>query len=189
MKRILIVYGTVEGQTRKIASFIANDLQSRGCHVDVFDSENMPKVNLTAYDGIIAGAPVHISKFPRHFRKWIKQNAADISLVPCAFFSVCLGILQKDNPKVQNEENKIVKNFLREVAWSPDHWCIFPGALVYSQYGWIKRQIMKAISKQAGRDTDVNRDYEYTDWLEVKKFSSDFLNNYVLRASPDLRLY
>ena len=38
MKPILVVYGTTEGHTRKIAEFIAERVRKRGKNVDLVDS-------------------------------------------------------------------------------------------------------------------------------------------------------
>jgi menaquinone-dependent protoporphyrinogen oxidase len=37
------------------------------------------------------------------------------------------------------------------------------GALLYRQYGFLTRFVLRMISKQKGGDTDTSRDYEYTD--------------------------
>lgn len=61
-------------------------------------------------------------------------------------------------------------DFFLKTNWRPDRWTIFAGALPYSKYSWIKKRVMKAIVAVAGGDTDTSRDYEYTDWNEVKEF-------------------
>ncbi len=176
MRHILIIFGTTEGQTEKISGTISDELKSEGHEVKLVDSRNIFEegVDLNRYEAVLIGGSVHGSHFQKPLRKWIKQNVDLLSKKRGAFFSVCLGILQKDNEKVQQEERCIVENFLAEVGWKPDFWEIFPGALSYSKYGWLKKRIMRAISKKAGRDTDLNRDYEYTDWQQVRKFARRF---------------
>jgi menaquinone-dependent protoporphyrinogen oxidase len=48
------------------------------------------------------------------------------------------------------------------------------GALKYTQYDFFKRLIMKMIAKREGQTTDTSKDYEYTDWNAVKKFTLEF---------------
>ena len=48
------------------------------------------------------------------------------------------------------------------------------GALPYTRYGWIKRMMMRRIVAKAGGDTDTSRDYEYTDWNDLRVSSRDF---------------
>jgi len=53
---------------------------------------------------------------------------------------------------------------------------IFAGALRYTQYGFVKRHLIKKISKdKASADLDTSRDYEYTDWNDVRHFAEEFL--------------
>jgi menaquinone-dependent protoporphyrinogen oxidase len=49
---------------------------------------------------------------------------------------------------------------------------VFAGALSYSQYKPLKRLVVRALAAVAGHDTDTSRDYEYTDWQAVERFSA-----------------
>ena len=37
----------------------------------------------------------------------------------------------------------------------------------------MKRRIMRSIARKEGGDTDLARDYEYTDWAAVEQFAHD----------------
>jgi len=69
---------------------------------------------------------------------------------------------------------RYVETFLRQVGWQPQHTAAFGGALRYSRYGALKRLVMVAFAALAGHDTDVSRDYEYTDWDAVDRFADAF---------------
>jgi len=62
---------------------------------------------------------------------------------------------------------------LDETAFSPDLVGTFAGALLYSRYGWLKRRIMRSIVRREGGDTDMTRDYEYTNWEAIDRFADD----------------
>ena len=52
---------------------------------------------------------------------------------------------------------------------------VVAGALPFTKYGWLKRLVMLRIArKQLGTDLDTRRDYEYTDWKDVRAFARDF---------------
>jgi len=54
---------------------------------------------------------------------------------------------------------------------------LFGGALLYTQYGFIKRRLIKKIARDKGTlDTDTSHDYVYTDWESVKHFAEEFLS-------------
>jgi len=42
---------------------------------------------------------------------------------------------------------------------------------LYTRYNYLVRIIMRAIAKKAGAATDTSRDYVYTDWVGLDKFT------------------
>ena len=98
--------------------------------------------------------------------------------------SVCLGILQAD-PQVQQELGKIVDRFFAATEWRPTVIKPVAGALLYTHYNWIKRWVMKRIVRKAGGDTDTSRDYEYTDWNDLRKFAEQFAQRVSVPAISD----
>jgi menaquinone-dependent protoporphyrinogen oxidase len=48
------------------------------------------------------------------------------------------------------------------------------GALRYTKYNFFVRWMMKRIVAAAGGDTDTSRDYEYTDWQDLRAFADRF---------------
>lgn len=175
MSHILIVYGTQEGQTAKIASAMQLEIERAGHRCDVYNLQDEPVIDLTIYDGVIAGASVHFSKLPRTFRKWMFCYSKILARKPIGFFSVCLGILETNDPLTVQEEQRISSEFLSSVGLKPMINTIFAGALTYSQYGWFKRLLMKRIAARAGGSADTTQDHEYTNWEDVAKFANRFV--------------
>lgn len=176
MLKILIVYGTKEGQTAKIAKTISQQLQDLGHEARLINSRQIPSdLTIENYDGFICGAPIHASKYPLSFRRWVKTNSRSLDRLPNAFFSVCLGVLETKNPKTQETVRSIAMNFFKSCSWDPMMWTTFAGALTYTKYGWFVRWMMRRISEKAGGDTNTSRDYEYTNWDEVRAFAKDFV--------------
>ena len=174
MARFLVLYGTVQGQSGKIANFIADELKVMGHTADIFDAESIPKKILPSnYDAYVIGGGVHIGGYPSPLRRWVSFYSRELNKKPGAFFSVCLGILQND-PKVKKEEEQIVQRFFDKTGWHPEFSTIFAGALTYSKYNWFLKRIMRSIAKKAsGVKTDMKKDYEYTNWDDVKRFSQE----------------
>ncbi|CAN5622215.1 N/A [soil metagenome] len=173
MKRILVLFSTYNGQTEKIALNIRERLIAIGFDVEISNLKAASGHSFDDFDGIIAGAAVHFSKFEKHFRAVVSQNAFVLSKTPTAFFSVCLGILET-KPETQLAERKIVTDFFEETMWQPNQWAIFAGALTYTQYGWLKKHVMRVIALRAGNKTDPRYDYEFTNWKEVELFADRF---------------
>jgi menaquinone-dependent protoporphyrinogen oxidase len=103
----------------------------------------------------------------------VKAHAAVLARKPAAFVSVCLGVLQHD-PKVERDLRAILDRFVAETGWRPAAAKFVAGALPYTRYGWLQRAIMKRIVQKAGGDTDTCRDFEYTDWNDLRHFAADF---------------
>jgi menaquinone-dependent protoporphyrinogen oxidase len=168
----LIIYGTTEGHTRKIARYMENTLQSAGHTVQIADAADNP-VSPGDYDAIIIGGSIHIGKYQTPVTHYIQQHLASLNKMPGAFFSVCLAIAS-DISEEHDEVNKITSDYLVVTGWKPIVTTQIAGALLYTKYDFFKRLIMKQISKKEGRTTDTSQDYEYTNWEEVKAFVLKF---------------
>jgi menaquinone-dependent protoporphyrinogen oxidase len=175
MKHILIVYGTTDGHTRKIAQVLAENLRARRCSVDIVDAAgSLWRLSPESYDGVVVAASVHIGSYQRAVARWVRTYAPVLNDLPTAFISVCLGVLEP-GPRARVELNNIVQRFLAQCGWRPMFTKMVAGALLYTRYGWLKRRMMKRIVAKAGGDVDTSRDYEYTDWNELRTFASDFV--------------
>jgi len=173
--RILILYGTTEGQTRKIAGALAATLRSADADVDVragHDPINDPRPE--EYDAVIVAASVHAGGYQRGVRRWVAAHATELASKPTAFVSVCLGVLEH-NPKTDKDLAAIMTKFFVTTGWRPSITKVVAGALPYTKYNWLKRLVMRRIAAKVSRDTDTRRDYEYTDWNDVRAFAREFL--------------
>ena len=181
MRRILIVFGTTDGHTKKDADAVAAAMRGSGVVVHVVEA-GKPNVSPTGFDGIIVAASVHASGYQRSVRRWLRQHAAALGNAPTAFVSVSLGVLQQE-PAVQNQLRTIVHRLCTESGWQPMLIKHVAGALPYTRYNILKRLIMKRIAAKAGGGTDTSRDYEYTDWKDVEDFAHRFLRLAQRRAA------
>ncbi len=95
MARVSVIYASKHGQTQKIAQYIQKEIESAGhvCEISECDDQ---KDGLEKFQAVIVGAPVYAGRYPRQLRKWTRQNSAKLSRTPSAFYSVCLGVLHKD---------------------------------------------------------------------------------------------
>src|SRR4051794_41508161 len=101
MARILIVFGTTDGHTARIASALSDALSQDGATVTVTPPHKYaPDPN--DYDAVVVAASVHAGRFQKQVFRWVQTHAARLNRMPTAFVSVSLGILQKD-PVVQKE--------------------------------------------------------------------------------------
>lgn len=168
MARILIVYGTTDGHTAKVASAAADALVADGFAVDVVEARrSAPPVRPEEYDGVLVAGSIHVGGYQRAVIQWVRHHAEALNRMPTAFLSVCLAILET-TPKAEKDLAAILERFLTRTGWRPELMKHVAGALPYTRYGWLKKLIMKRIAGKAGGATDTSRDYEYTDWNDLR---------------------
>jgi menaquinone-dependent protoporphyrinogen oxidase len=173
MARILVIFGTTDGHTAKIAAAVESALRAGTAVVVDVKEPHETAPDPQRYDAVVVAASVHAGKFQKNITKWAHAHAALLNAKPSAFIGVCLGILQEE-PAVQQEVQAILTRFFVATDWQPSSSIMVAGALPYTRYGWLKRWMMKRIAAKAGGDTDTTRDYEYTNWAELRVFSEEF---------------
>ncbi len=170
---ILILYGTSDGQTAKVASAMAGTLRALHLDVDVVDAAGAERPRPEKYAAVIVAASVQAGRYQRSVTRWVRENAAALGARPSAFVSVCLAVLQH-LPAVDREIDTKLQAWFGETGWRPSTVKVIAGALPYSRYPWWKRFMMRHIVAKAHGDTDTTRDYEYTDWADLTVFVRDF---------------
>jgi menaquinone-dependent protoporphyrinogen oxidase len=176
MTKIMIGYGTTEGQTARIADHLAEVIRDRGHEAQAVNLKRSPGVLLDGYDAVIVGGSIHMGKHEEHVVDFVQKNRVRLERLPSAFFSVSLAA----HGDMENAR-AYVENFQQQTGWHPTQVGLFGGALLYRQYGFLKRLMMKKIvsDKPGGLSTDTSRDHVYTDWDEVKRFAQAFLERLV----------
>jgi menaquinone-dependent protoporphyrinogen oxidase len=171
--KILIIYGTSEGQTRKIARFMEEVLQEEQHKVVIADASDEPPAP-TNFDMVLIGSSVHMHKYHSAVKNYILEHVEALNQKNSAFFSVSLSMAAELEEEHQ-EVHAITKKCLESTLWNPTETIHIAGALRYSKYDFFKRLIMRMIAKQQGAGTDTSQDQEYTDWDAVKSFALNFV--------------
>lgn len=168
MSQLLILYATSYGQTEKIVRRIAALMAGLGQDVTVVDAAEAPR-NLFPgrYDGVLVAGSVLFGRHQRHLRRLVRRHAAALNALPSAFLSVCGAA---GTPEARTYE----LGFLRRTGFAPKLVKTVGGAVRYTRYGLVTRLVIKLISSRTGRPTDTSRDWEFTNWTEVERFTREF---------------
>jgi menaquinone-dependent protoporphyrinogen oxidase len=179
MARVLIPYGTTEGQTAKIAEVIADVIRGSGHEADAVDIKSLSDTVPDGYDAVIIGASIHMGKHDKHVVEFVQKNHDTLQRLQAAFFSVSLAA-HGDTEEAEG----YVDQFEAETGWRPDRIALFGGALLYTHYGFVKRHMMKKIAKDkpGHLGLDTSRDYVYTEWDAVTRFAEHFAED--LESTP-----
>ncbi|MFB6183563.1 MAG: flavodoxin domain-containing protein [Haloarculaceae archaeon] len=174
MASVLVLYGTSEGQTAKIASRVADVLTERGHAVTTVDlAESAPGAALTDFDAVVVGSSIHLGDHQPAVTSFVADHRDALASLPTAFFQVSLSSAA-DDPYSRTEAGGYVEDFVAETGWNPARIGEFGGAIRYSEYGFLKKLLMKRIARDVTGDVDTSRDYEYTDWEDVTDFAEEF---------------
>ncbi|MBS1717608.1 MAG: protoporphyrinogen oxidase [Armatimonadetes bacterium] len=173
--RILVLYGTSQGQTRKIAQHVKAYLAERGLAADIYSTNELPPaLDVDTYQAYVLADPVYMHKHQKELVAIAKQHASHLNTVPTAFLSVSLTAAHSD-PTSRATVQKCIDEFVEETGWKPTMVAPVAGALSYTKYGFFMRMIMKRIAAKEGNSTDTSRDHELTDWQALDRFLADFV--------------
>ncbi len=174
--KTLILYSTRDGQTKKIADFIAVRLNGDVAVHSITDFH----ADLAPFDNIIIGASIRYGHFDKHLYKTIEKSTALLNEKHTAFFGV--NLTARKAGKDTAETNVYVRKFLQRITWKPKLADVFAGALLYPRYSWFDQAMIQFIMKITGGETDTSKEIEYTDWKRVADFVQKFN-----RSSEDMR--
>lgn len=173
--KVLVIYGTTEGQTRKIAEAARDQLVKRGHIVTLADAAaSGPQPNPKDFDAAIVAASLHVGHFQSAILHFVKSHKSEFESVPSAFISVSLSAAS-DDPKDTEGLSHCWDEFTKETGWMPLELHQAAGAFRFAKYDFFKRWGMKLIAYQKGLtiSSDVE-DLELTDWEELANFVDGF---------------
>jgi len=169
--KALILFSSREGQTREIASYIANSIkEEKEC--DIFNILRVDEINWSQYDRVLIGASIRYGHFHPAVAKFVKRHLPELQQRVSGFFSVNLTARKAEKRTPQT--NAYTRKFLLQSPWQPDCCAVFAGALRYPRYRWFDRMMIQLIMRMTGGETDTSKEVEYTDWAQVGRFAQEF---------------
>ena len=158
--RVLIVYGTTEGQTRKIAKFCANQLSEAGHQTQLLDSlRPMVDVELTAFDCVVLAGSVHKRRHQDSLTNFVIAHREQLQQRPSLLVSVSLSIAFEGGDR---EAQEYVDEFVAYTRFKPSAQALVAGALKFDQYDYYMNQIVEFVVLQDR--SNITEDQEFTDW-------------------------
>ncbi len=171
--KLLIVYATTEGQTRKVARFAADHLIARGHSVEVLGAADADGLVPAAYDGAILAGSIHAGRYQAPLVELARTHAAALDRMPNLFLSVSLSAAGRDEKDWQGLET-VLEAFRDDSGWKPKRVEHVAGALRYSQYDFLRYWAMRWIASQRGQKHQGDEDVEFTDWQKLAALLDDW---------------
>ena len=111
---ILIAFASKEGQTEKIANYIADVIRLHGHKATTLPCEHLPTdFNTDPFDAAMIGGSIHMGTYPGYLKDFVTTHLNWLNQVPSAFFTVCLAIHSKTENK-QLEASSYGPGFCKE---------------------------------------------------------------------------
>lgn len=168
---ILLLYGTSEGQTRKIAGYVAERLRAAGHDVLLRDVLRLdPPVHAADFDAVIIAARVHAGSYQRQIVAFARINRTALERIPNAFLSVSMSAARLTGGD-EARLARYVNRFITRSGWRPEHVLHVAGARLYLRHNFIGRAILRLID---GNRFDVRQNHEWTDWQALDAFAAGF---------------
>lgn len=168
--KFLVIYGTTEGQTRKVAEFVKASLETEGHAVELYDSRRrLLDLDLTAFDGVVMAASVHQKKHQETITNFAIAHKAQLQKMPSLFLSISLAIAFDDS---KAEAQRYVDKFVDYTKFEPQKIVLVGGALRFAEYDFFMGQIVEFVVLR--KHPEITGDHEFTDWDALGADISDF---------------
>ncbi len=169
---ILIAYGTIEGQTGKIARFIEATLRAQGAAVDLLDtSDGTRDVAWETVDRVILAGPVHERKHPKDFEVFVYAHRAELSALPTLLCSVSLNAAFPDG---HAEAQSYVDDLKRRCELTTARDLLVAGALRAAQYDYYSTQVLQHVLLRGKPYDPQATEHEFTDWEALQQAVAAF---------------
>lgn len=172
--RILLVYGTTEGHTRKLARFAAGRLESDACDVTLCDATDAVPADLAAYDAAVVFASLHMGRYQASVIHFAHAAYAPLNAKPSAFVSVSLAAAG-DDPHDLAGLDECLARFKAATLWNPRWVHQAAGAILFSEYDFFRKLALKYIAERRGQHVRTSEDYDFTDYEALGVFLDQFV--------------
>ncbi|WP_299987126.1 flavodoxin domain-containing protein [uncultured Ruegeria sp.] len=171
---VLIAYGTVEGQTAKIARFINDVIREAGYETRLINTSDRTRhVSLDDVDRIILAAPVHERRHPKQFEAFVESQKDAFESRKSLVLSVSL---KAAFAKGQEDAWDYLTEMLMRTHFKPDETALVAGAVRPDNYGYFEKEIIQHVVLKDQKLDPRDGAQEFTDWGALKAAVVAFLN-------------
>ena len=173
--RVLIAYGSTEGQTQKIARTISEQISGLGHDAQLFNtSELLGDLRPSSFDRIIVAGSVHNKRHQESVELFAMANLKTLQAKPTMFISVSIAAAYEEGlPEAQG----YVDSFVSDIGWQPGQTLLVAGAVRHGEYGYFRELIVEHIMLRDLGLNDPKKDHEFTDWAALAKAIEAFVGD------------
>ena len=172
--KVLVGYATSEGQTRKIARRIADQIADRGHAVELVRLADADEIDLERFDRVVVAASIHAGHYQRALSEFATKQVEGLLQLPTLFLSVSLAAAGHDAEDWKGLD-RVREDFEEATGWKPGRVEQIAGAYLPTKYDIVRRFVMRRIVARKDPDADLDNDKEYTDWPALSALVGDWL--------------
>ena len=172
--RLVILYSTTDGQTRKIARHAADRFAAQGHGVELLDAADADDLPLGGLDGLVMAGSVHAGRYQGALVDFARRHKDALAKLKTLFLSVSLAAAG-DDPEDREGLKGCVDRFTEATGWTPGRVEHVAGAFRFSDYDFFRYWAMRWIASQKDETVVAGQDREYTDWAALSATLDDWL--------------
>lgn len=171
MRRVLVAFASREGQTERIAHYVARRLEDAGHLTRLIDlGARESEAGADDCDAAILAGALHRGRHEPALARFIMRHAAALRRGPSAFLSVSVAAGSHDHAGLRAVD-EVVQGFLYEMGWHPDR--------VEHVAGAVREPLAERATAGLGMlgfalVTEAGRETELTDWGKLDAFVAQF---------------
>ena len=176
MNELPVFFATTDGQTRRIAEVLAAHARFLGVDSHAIDvtSAQAAGISWAGVGAVVLAASVHVGRHQPEAEAFVRRHLVELNARPSTFLSVSLSICSK-LPDEVDSARRMASAFPEHLGWKAGRVVCVAGRLAYTQYGLLKRFVMRRIAVKAGGPADTSRDHEMTDWDQLRDVAAELV--------------
>lgn len=174
--KVLMAYATTEGQTRKIAQAVADQVVELGHEVELLDTARKRRdVRTDDFDSFIVAASVHQDRHQDEIEVFVTACLDSLTVKPGMFISVSLAAAFEEKAA---DAAAYISDFTDRTGWTPEQSLAVAGAVRSEEYDYFQQQILEHIILKDQDDFRPDEAQEFTDWTGLASSVKAFLDSH-----------
>lgn len=135
--KILIVYGTKHGFTKKCAKGLSEKLKGQ---CELYNLKDKSNIDLKQYDKVIIGGSIYMGQIRKEVTEFCTKNLVELKQKKIGLFICCM----EEGEKAETLLNKAFSEELLKIAVCKE---VFGGGFIFKNANFLERLVMKKVAK------------------------------------------